>query len=142
MEIPQVPVSNTDLTEGLDAPENFKLQNALDPRAEVGVRRGWVVVAEGFVLWCPQEHPDALRRALHHLLDVHRQLQPAGAAPLPQAAGGLRLLRAGQAGLGEARPGRPLQGNFLPFQAHPACLSLRTFCPDQVSSISWLDGVL
>lgn len=55
----------------------------------------------GLCLCCPQEHPDALCRALHRVLDVRRLQQPAGAAPLPQAAGGLRLLRAGQAGLGE-----------------------------------------
>lgn len=95
----------------------LKAAEPLDPE----LRLGWEQPecgCWGVCVWCPQEHPDALRRALHGLLDVHRLQQPAGAAPLPQAAGSLRLLRAGQAGLGQARPGRPLQGNSLPLGAH------------------------
>lgn len=51
-----------------------------------------------------------LRRVLHRLLDLPGLLQPGGAAALPPAAAGLRQLRTGQAGLGEAAARRPVQG--------------------------------
>lgn len=51
-----------------------------------------------------------LCRVLHGVLDLLGLLQPGRAAPLPQAAERLRQLRPGQAGLGAARPGEPVQG--------------------------------
>lgn len=51
-----------------------------------------------------------LCRVLHGVLDLFGLLQPGGAAPLPPAAESLRQLRPGQAGLGAARSGEPVQG--------------------------------
>lgn len=57
-----------------------------------------------------QANQGELCRGLHGILDLFGLLQPGGAAPLPQAAESLRQLRPGQAGVGEARPGGPVQG--------------------------------
>lgn len=64
------------------------------------------------VLFFTQADQGQLRRVLHRLLDLPRLFQPGGAAALPPAAADLRQLRAGQAGLGEAAAGRPVQGEF------------------------------